>query len=416
MLILMALVFSSCAKKIKKDTDQKTASPVTLVFATFLDDGEQVEAYRDIIKNFEDKNKDIKVDLVFGGTGYYQKISDAFVNNKKVDIVGLKRNKMIEYAKMGYIKDLTQWVDKNDFKDKYYGVNLGYGKLNAKYYGIGDLPYTNEWFYNVDLFEKYGIGQPGTLDEFIDTCKTLKKYVKDPIAAGTKDPWVANILFGMISVQTVNTDELSNAFADNDREAFLSLSGAQDAVNTYYDLKKAGSANYKANNYDYSTSVDNFVNGKAAIFPMGSWAIDKIEKVKSQEFKYDVFENAINFAQNPISKVAATAVQVITVNQKTKHINEVMKFMDFLFSEESQSIFAEKNGISGLKTVNKADTPVKKNIIDHLNQTDENSTMYIDNISDAMMNVTADRLSQMMSGKIKIEDTWNIIAQESSVK
>lgn len=413
LLLSVVLIFVSCSKE-KKSQDKN----VTINFSTFYEEGSMADAYKDIINKFEESHKNIKVNLQAQSTGYDDAISDALQKGKGPDIIGLQRSKMIDYAKQGSIMNLSDWVNSQGLKDKYYGVNLGYGSFNGKYYGIGDLPYTVEWYYNENLFKKAGIvNEPETLDELINACTKLKKYTSTPIALGAKEPWAMNVLFGAITSQTIDSGELAKAYASGQKPAFESLKGGDEAAAILAKLYKSGALNSRITNYTYADSVNDFVKGKAAILPMGSWASEKIEKSKPKGFEYGVFETPVKFVSNPFSEVSATAVQVITVNEKSKYKEEALEFMSYLFSEEAQTIFAQKNGTSGMKSVN--GTPadkIKRQVLNHLGMTNENSTMYIDNVTSKMNEVTGNRLLMMLQNKQKTQDIWNLIISESYAK
>lgn len=416
-LFFLSLALSSCSSG-NNNNNEKPGGPTTITFATFLEEGSQADAYKDIISKFEEKNSDIKVVLDSGANGYNDKIKNSLSSGKGPDIIGLQRSKMIEYVNQGSLKDLTEWVKSSGLKENYYGVNTGYGKLNGKYYGVGDLPYTLEWFYNTDLFKKAGIAEPQNLDELINICSKLDKYTQSPITLGLKDTWVGSTFFGVVTSQTVNSGELSAAFSSNSKEKFTGLKGANDAVNIVSRLVKSRAIDSSVVKLGYTDSVDAFVKGKSAILPMGSWAVEKIEKMKpTRGFNYSVFSNPLKLAASPNSLYSATAVQVITVNEKTAHLNEVMKFMDYLFSEEAQKIFMEHNGISGRKSANsETKDAVSMQVLKHLSLTDENSIMYVDNISDKMGTVTGERLSEMVEGDLKPANTWGLIVDETFAK
>jgi ABC-type glycerol-3-phosphate transport system substrate-binding protein len=418
-LLIFMFLLSSCSGKSgkKNTTDNTPKGPVTITFATFLEEGAQAEAYKEIIKAFEASHTNIKVNLKADATNYDDDIKTGLLTDKAPDIIGLQRSKVVEYANKGYLADLSSWVDSQALKDKYFGVSLGYGKFKDKYYGIGDLPYSIEWYYNTDMFKKAGIKEPENLNELQNACSRLARYTKMPIMLGAKDPWAINTFFGLITGQTVKTSELSEAYAAGTAEAFKGLNGANGAVDIFNKLLTSGSISRKAPDYDYASAIDSFVNGKAAILPMGSWAVEKIDSSKPKNFKYKAFSNPILFTQSPNSPYSATAIHVVTVNAKSKNQQAVMEFMTYLFSEEAQKIFAAKNGISGCKAANtEPASELKKQALDHLGKTDENTTFYIDNVSAKMMDSTGNRLVQLINKKIDANGVWNIIAEESYIQ
>lgn len=410
-LLSFVCILPSCGSN--GNNENKNNSKITITFATFFDEGSQADAYKDIIKKFEENNTNIVVELQPGSRGYDDKIKGSLKDGKGPDIIGLQRSSMLQYIKQGDLKDLTEWFKSSGISGKYYGVSTGYGKFQDKYYGIGDLPYTTEWFYNTDLFKKAGINEPKTLDELNAACGRLARYVQSPIVLGGNDPWSVDTFFGMISAQTVSTKDISNAFYNGTKDGYAIMKGSDEAVNIISKLVKSKYI-YDVADYSYTDSLDKFVNGKAAILPMGSWAAVKIDDMKPKSFKYSIFESPVKFTDKPNSLYSATSVQVITVNNKTAHSDEVMKFIDYLFSDEAQKIFAARNGISSLKSANQdTEDPIKKIILKHLEQTDENSTMYLDNVSSGMGDTTGKVLKELINNSIKPSETWGLIVDKN---
>jgi len=409
--LIVILVLSSCNNKI----EDIIKGPVTLTFSTFYEEDGQIEAYNSIIEAFEATHENIKIKLQYGASKYDEKIKTSMDQGNGPDIIGLQRSRMLQYIKQEKLEDISSLVLSENLKDKYFGVSLGYGKYDNKYYGIGDMPYIAEWYYNVDMFKKANLTQPTNINELISVCNKLKTYTSVPIMVGFKDPWAVDTFFGMITAQTIDTDKLSRAYESGDKNEFVKLQGANEAVTIVNQLVKSGAINNNwVTEYDYAQSVEAFVKGKAAILPMGSWAIDKIEKMKPKGFNYKAFDNPVIFSENPNSKYGATSVQVITINKESKSKKEAMEFMGYLFSEEAQKIFAEKAGISGFKSANpQPNNEIKKQLLKHLEYTDEKSTMYIDNVSSKMMEVTGDKLLQMIDGRQKPSETWELIVNES---
>lgn len=414
-IIIIASMFSSCFLNNTNNEDNDKDKIIELTFSTFFEENEQASSYKEIIDEYEKNNTNIKIKLDCGGYQYDEKINNAFKKGNAPDIIGLQRNKLLTYSNEGYLKDLTNFIDENNFKNKIYGVSLAYGKYGDKYFGIGDLPMTVEWFYNKSIFEKYKLNEPKNLDELINLNNILyKRYGIKLISIGANDIWVMNTFFGMIASQTINMQYLSSAFAKNEKGQFLNIEGIDIALNSFNKLLKAGIINNYSIEGDYAKSIDDFLKGKSAILPMGSWAIQKIEKEKAQNFNYGIFEEPIAFSEDIKSYYSATATQVICVNNNTKNSKEVMDFLNYLFSIEAQEIFQKKNGISCLKQVNlKTENNIQNQVVKHLESTNENSIMYIDCISNKMIDSTAFRFNQLIQNKLKLDDLWNIIVEEA---
>lgn len=400
------MVFSLGLTGCKKE-NKKTESKKTIKLATFYSDKDNAAIYKEIAKEYEKTNPDVKVEII-SDYGDDEKVRNSLSQEGDVDIIGLRRTQVIEYAKSGLINDLTPFVTEKNLTNKLYGVSLAYGKYNGKIYGIGDMPYTIEWFYNVDMFQKYGINEPRTAEELAAICTKLKsKGVKTPMVVGAMDGWPLTTIFGTVTAQTVDINELTSNMG-SDSKAFENIKGMKEAFTTF---GKFSSACIPANSTDinYRASVDEFVKGKAAILPAGAWATELIAQIKSSGFNYQVFENPITAVDSPMSKFSATAGQVLAIPAKSKNTKEAEKFLEFILSEDAQKYFVEKGRISSLITSNRAENLLKQRVLSHLQLTGDNSVMLMDNLESSMAENTTRILQDVIEGRVKPADAWSRI-------
>lgn len=401
-IMIISLGLTGCLNKKKKNEEEQTKT--TIKFATFYTSKEQGELYKNIAKEFEKKNKGIKVEIIFD-YGDDEKIKEALSQGKDLDLVGLRRDQIIEYSKSGFITDISDMVEEKELSRKLYKVSLAYGKYNGKIYGIGDMPMTMEWFYNVDIFKKYKLKEPESLVELNDVCKKLKAKGINPIGVGAMDGWTLTTFFGMITSQTTGVGELTSNFG-SDESAFKKISGVQQSFNIYGKL----SLNYIPKNstdLNYRQSVDDFVKGKSAILPAISQTMELVEKIKPSGFQYKSFDAPVKFVEHPISNISASAGQVIAIASGTKNTKEAKEFLEFFFSEEAQKLVTDKGYISPLISANVAEDKAKSQIISHLEMTDDNSVMIIDNLELNMAENITRVLQDILEGRTKASEGWN---------
>jgi raffinose/stachyose/melibiose transport system substrate-binding protein len=151
---LIIIIFSisligGCSSKPKKTEEAKKV----IKFATFYSEKDKGGIYEEIAKDYEKLNKNIKVEVTTDFSDE-SKIRKAITQKNEYDIIGIKRNQVIEFAKSGLIKDMSTTISENNFEKKLYKISLAYGSYNGKTYGIGDMPLSMEWFYNTDLFAR----------------------------------------------------------------------------------------------------------------------------------------------------------------------------------------------------------------------------------------------------------------------
>lgn len=400
-LVFCGVLFEGCSGGSKGESSEE--SKKTIKFATFYSDKDQGAIYKDLAKDFEKSNKDIKVEVVtdFGND---DKLKEAYTGKGEFDIIGIKRNQLIEYAKSGLLKDASDMIDSNQLNKKLYKICLAYGEYNGKAYGIGDLPMSMEWFYNPGIFTRNKLKEPSTLKDLIAVSQKLKAQKLIPIGIGAIDGWTLTSFFGLITAQTSGVNEFTTNYG-SDINAFKKITSVNNAFAIFSKLSGTAILT-NSDEVNYKQSVQDFVNGKTAILPAGSWAVELIDQIKPSGFNYGIIKNNISFTPAPRSLYSATAGEVLTIPSNSKNSKEAEKFLNFIFSDEAQKKFMEKGYISPVIKANIAENDVKKQILKHIEMADGNSIMLIDNLDPVMLESLTMVLKDELQGRVKSSEAW----------
>lgn len=401
--IMCLFAFSSCSVFKKKEE-----SKVKIKFATFYSDKSEqklVESYKKIIDEYKKKNDKVEIEFIteFGDDN---KIKES-LQNGEVDIIGLKRQQVIEYAKSGMLEDLTTFFTEKELDKKLYGASIGYGLYNDKIYGYNDMPLTMEFFYNVDLFKKHNLSEPKNLNELISVATKLKSKGITPIEVGALDNWTLALLFSQINAQTTGSIEATSKY-NTDKNGYLTVKDINKSFDIYSQLfnKAISKGSFDIN---YRQSVDDFVKGKVAILPAGAWAYNLINEIKPANFNYSVFTEPLKFVEEPVSVIASAGGQTIVVPQKSSYKKETMAFLEYLLSDEAQKVFVEAGYISPLSSSNKNDNELQDKLLNHLNITDKNSVIFMDNLPTKMADTLTRVLLDVAEGRVKASEAWSRI-------
>jgi ABC-type glycerol-3-phosphate transport system substrate-binding protein len=403
--IVIAVSFTGCSKKNKEEKNT-----TTIKIATFYPDKEQGEIYKEIGKKYEEKNKNVKIQIIndFSDT---EKINEEISQKGDIDIIGLKRDQLIQYAKSGLLTDLSDFAEQKALSDKLYKINLAYGSCNGKLYGIGDMPASIEWFYNKDIFDKYNMKEPENISDLEKICSKLKGKKINPVNVGAMDGWTLTEVFGMITSQTTMASNITSAYG-SDETAYKNIKGMDEAFNIYGKLT-SGCINKNSIDVNYRKSVEDFVTGKAAILPAGSWAEKLIKQIKPSGFNYGVFKKGINFVDTPVTKYSATAGQILVVPAKSKNLKIAKDFIEFFYSEDAQKLFKEKGYAASLKSLNTENSEVDMDIQSHLEAADENSVMLLDNLEPKVAETLTSILSDVLEDRTKPKEAWSRVLKLS---
>jgi len=133
-------------------------------------------------------------------------------------------------------------------------------------------------YYNKSLFAKAGVTPPTTWAEFMADCAKLKAHGIVPIELGGHDSFAAAMpLTGALSADVLGSDPnwIQQRYAGTVKFADPNVVAAATKMRTLV------TDNYfepDALSVSYAQSITNFNDGKAAMYPMGSWYLGSLPK------------------------------------------------------------------------------------------------------------------------------------------
>ena len=199
------------------------------------------------------------------------------------------------------------------------------------------------FFYNKDIFDKYGLKAPTTRDEFFSVLQTLKEKGETPLVMGTADQWEA----ATMGFQNIGPNYWQG---ETGRQALLAGTAKftdDPYIQTWNDLKEWAPylpEGYQAEKYPDSQTF--FTLGKGAIYPTGSWEISQFEK--DAQFKLGIF---MPYVQNAGDKcyISDHTDIAMGMNAATKHPAEVKAFLEWMTSQEFAELYS--NALPGFFTL-----------------------------------------------------------------
>ncbi|OEE90027.1 sugar ABC transporter substrate-binding protein [Enterovibrio norvegicus FF-162] len=126
------------------------------------------------------------------------------------------------------------------------------------------------FFYNKDIFKELGVNEPVTNADFYWALEKAKRAGYLPLAMGTKDKWEA---------ATMGFQNIGPTYwkGEDGRDALLTGKERMDSKPYRQTLSELAKwSKYMGDDFEqrsYADSISAFANGKAAIYPAGSWDI-----------------------------------------------------------------------------------------------------------------------------------------------
>lgn len=287
-----------------------------------------------------------KIELtIVASDGFQQKVGAAAGAGALPDILASDVVYAPNYAKQGVYADVTDRINALPFKDTLVQAHVKASTFDGRSYAVPHKVDSSFIFYNKDLFKQAGLDPekpPVGYDELYQAAKAIRALGGDTYGAyfpGNCAGCNAYTSFGVAAAggelpisadgttANINSPTLSEWFA------------------FYRKLFDEGLVSPSAQTGDTSTQQEPFLQGKAGIWPNGSYSIPKVNETVSFEWGYIPLTNADG------SKTGTfVGGDVIGVTTSSKVPDEAWKFIDWTLGEQAQVEVIAKDGNLPLRT------------------------------------------------------------------
>jgi ABC-type glycerol-3-phosphate transport system substrate-binding protein len=206
--------------------------------------------------------------------------------------------------------------------------------------GAQVIPYV---YYNKDLFEQVGAEVPTTWSEFERLIPLFKDAGIQPIEMVGADAWAAPyVLSGILSVDVMGSDPEWVQKRYSDKVQFTD-DNIVKGVEKYRDLITAGAFGAATLSTDFTTANQQFLDGKAAMYLMGSW-FSGGGYVNAEQAKFvGVFPIPSETGKVFLPLGAGGSFMVYN---KSPHVDEAMKFAQAWTTDpKNYTVLIESDGL-----------------------------------------------------------------------
>ncbi|MGB7890324.1 MAG: ABC transporter substrate-binding protein [Microcoleus sp.] len=155
-----------------------TQQPVVL---TMLMQGQDIVNWRPFVKEFEQKNPDIRINLIEGpfDTNLIENLyTSAFLlGESPYDIINMDIVWVPKFAAAGWVRDLTDKIPPEQLS-KFIQGNVEGGRYRGKLYRIPHASDAGMLYYRKDILEQAKIPAPKTFEEMVKISQNLQKQGK----------------------------------------------------------------------------------------------------------------------------------------------------------------------------------------------------------------------------------------------
>ncbi|MCD7780572.1 MAG: sugar ABC transporter substrate-binding protein, partial [Candidatus Gastranaerophilales bacterium] len=288
----------------------------------------ETETIHSVIKNFEEKNPDIKIDFIHIPQNYFQKIHLLFASGLEPDVIFINNQYIQMYIKAGLLEDLTNYFP--DIDSVFFKEALNCFKYKNKLYAIPRDISNLVIYYNKNIFDEQNITPPSKIHDIYELASLARKLTnKNHFGINYEE----DVLFWLYYLASNGGGVIS----DDGKEIIITNKNSYEALNLYSDLINKYHAAPSKSQIGSMTTAQMFINGKIAMYLGGRWMVPKFRE--TADFEWDI----IPFPSGETNKVYIDA-SGWAVSKKSKNKKAAVEFIKYLSSQNTINEFS-KSGL-----------------------------------------------------------------------
>ncbi len=308
-----------------------------LLYNSYMSDPAPREADAEIVKRFSEQHDGVEViHSVVAHEDFKQAIRAYLTSSTPPDVLTwFAGNRMRFFVDKGLAMDISDLWASEGWNETYPKGMQALSTVDGKQYFLPTSYYWWAVYYHKPTFEKYGLEEPETWEEFLAICETLKENDVTPIVVGTKYRWTAAGWFDYLNMR-INGPEfhidlmLGKEKYDDPR--------VKEVFTYWGELLDKGYFIENASSYAWQEVLPFMLKGEGAMYLMGQFIMDSLPEENHGDF--DFFRFPIINPDVPVGEDAPTDGYFIPAN--AQNVELAKAFMAYLGSVEAQTYFAEE--------------------------------------------------------------------------
>jgi len=317
------------------------ASPIHLSLVHNTGNGAlELSGYLEVIKNFEAKHPDIKVDFlnIPNGPAYYTSINTRAVGNNLPDLYFARTFDVASNAAKGWMIPLDPYINRDpaavnvkDFWPAEVAQMSYHGQLYTLPYDFSNVAL----YYNKTMFQKEGIELPTNDWTWDHAFAAGEKFVKKQghnqtrwgLAFPTYDWYFMGVLVG----------NGGTVFSNNFKKSLLNSPQNVQTFKYFYNKMAQGIAPFPSST---PAGVNPFASGMVAMNADGSWATESTRTAVGNRFEWDV----VKLPKGTTGKRGISAAGgAWGISPTSKYKDQAWEFLKHLTSTESTNILISRH-------------------------------------------------------------------------
>lgn len=382
---ILAISLGACGKK----PEAKGSNTVEL----YTDKGDENKNAKDAIPILKEQSGlDLKYVPTPDFSAYQTNIQQSLGSNKAPALfTWWTGSQLKELVANDMLEDLTDQWDKYYLKD---GVNAEVAKamtVDGKIYGAPLNVIYNGVYYNKEIFAKYNLKEPKTLEEFLAICEKLKKEGVTPIGIGTT--WQSFVwpqaLMGSIDPDLYDQWTAGEVKFTDERVKQIFYQWADMLEKGYFsDQEQDQGKDFATQKVGMIYNATNLLTGFIDDYGM--------ESGKTM----DMFTLPAEKAGNKATVFYEVAPILVGKNSENKENG--MKLLQHYFDQDVQQAYADVSGMAATSNVELKD-PISKRISAEANDKDKYNLKlrYYEQFDPAVVNLSIDEYWKIAANPTK---------------
>ncbi len=241
-------------------------------------------------------------------------------------------NRMRPYVEAGLFEDVSDLWAEPAIADNLASTK-GAMTIDGKQWGV---PYTYyQWgiYYRKDIYDQYGLSEPTNWDEMKSNCQTLLDNGVKCYTIGTKFLWTAGGWFDYLNLRTHGYDFHMEMAAG---EVAWTDDRVRQTFANWRELIDMGGYVDNHQNYSWQEALPFMVNGDAAAYLMGNFAVAPLREAGLTDDQLDFYQFPAITDGVALAEDAPTDTFHIPANANNKEA--AREFLRFVVSAEEQTI------------------------------------------------------------------------------
>ncbi len=334
--MLAGTVLTGCSGS--SESSGKSDGKIELSFM-FRGQPQEQEAFKAVIKKYEEANPDVDVTMVITAPDQYDtKLKAAIAGRKIPDVFFYNPAQVKAYVNSGVLLDITEQVEGSEEiklddiwesgvdKYRYDGETLGEGAIYGLPKDLGPFALG----YNKTMFEEAGIplpdkDKPYTWEEFISVAQKLTKDTNgdgkmDQYGTGFNVNWALQAFVWSNGADWI--DESKTKVTIDDPKFIEALQWFADHQNKYKITPSIGEA-------QTLDTYQRWMKGQLAFFPVGPWDMGAFKE--QLKFEYDLIPWPAGSTGKSATWIGSLG---IGVGSTTKHPDEAAELAMYLSADQ----------------------------------------------------------------------------------